>query len=130
MMCNYWANFIRCGDPNGFDADGSRMPVWEKFTPECDRAMYFGDGFVEYGREELVLLVSVPCANGPAAARRLLAFAHPDARFGAHVRACYLAKSGCAAFAVRLAATEVTMPALNAAFGALWRVAKEFGGAA
>ena len=84
----------------------------------------------EYGREELVLLVSVPCANGPAAARRLLAFAHPDARFGAHVRACYLAKSGCAAFAVRLAATEVTMPALNAAFGALWRVAKEFGGAA
>ena len=68
--------------------------------------------------------------DSPAAARRLLAFAHPDARFGAHVRACYLAKSGCAAFAVRLAATEVTMPALNAAFGALWRVAKEFGGAA
>ncbi|MBQ1503984.1 MAG: carboxylesterase family protein [Oscillospiraceae bacterium] len=52
LMCNYWANFIRSGDPNGFDADGSRMPVWEKFTPECDRAMYFGDGFAEFGREE------------------------------------------------------------------------------
>ena len=96
-------------------------------------AFRFENGYTlrfEYGREDLVLLVSVPCANGPATARRLLAYAHPDARFGAHVRACYLAKSGCAAFATRLASTEVTMPALNAAFGALWRVAKEFGGAA
>jgi len=28
------------------------MPQWEKLTPENNRAMYFGDGFVEYGREE------------------------------------------------------------------------------
>ncbi len=52
LMCNCWANFISCGDPNGFDADGTRMPVWETYTPETDRAMYFGDGFAEYGREE------------------------------------------------------------------------------
>ena len=52
LMCNYWANFIKTGDPNGRDADGSRMPQWEKFTPDTPNAMYFGDGFVEYGREE------------------------------------------------------------------------------
>ena len=74
--------------------------------------------------------MTVPAANGPATARRLLSYAHPDARHGARVRACYLAKSGCAAFAVRLAAADVTLPAVDAAFGALWRVAKEFGGAA
>ena len=52
LMCNYWANFIKAGDPNGRDADGSRMPQWETFTPDTPNAMYFGDGFVEYGREE------------------------------------------------------------------------------
>lgn len=52
LMCNYWANFIKNGDPNGRDADGSRMPEWKKMTPDTPNAMYFGDGFVEYGREE------------------------------------------------------------------------------
>jgi len=52
LMCNYWANFIKNGDPNGRDADGSRMPQWDAMTGEDDRAMYFGDGFVEFGREE------------------------------------------------------------------------------
>ena len=51
-MCNYWANFIKNGDPNGRDADGSRMPQWEPLAPDTPRAMYFGDGFAEYGREE------------------------------------------------------------------------------
>jgi para-nitrobenzyl esterase len=31
-MCNYWANFIRSGDPNGNDADGAPMPEWTAFT--------------------------------------------------------------------------------------------------
>ena len=44
------------------------------------------------------------------------------------MRAGYLAKSGCAVFAVRLTAQDVTLPALDAVFGALWRVATEFGG--
>lgn len=52
LMCNYWANFIKNGDPNGRDADGTRMPEWKEFTPENNRAMYFGDGFAEFGREE------------------------------------------------------------------------------
>lgn len=34
QMCNYWANFIKTGDPNGSDADGSQMPVWKPYTSE------------------------------------------------------------------------------------------------
>lgn len=82
----------------------------------------------EYAGGELVVATAVRAANDPATARRLLGYAHPDARFGVKVRAGYLAKSGCAVFAARIAAQEVTLPALNAAFNALWRVATEFGG--
>ncbi len=32
QMCNYWANFIRSGDPNGNDADGTPMETWEAYT--------------------------------------------------------------------------------------------------
>ncbi len=32
QMCNYWCNFIRTGDPNGTDADGSRLPEWKSYT--------------------------------------------------------------------------------------------------
>ncbi len=28
------------------------MPQWEPLAPDTPRAMYFGDGFAEYGREE------------------------------------------------------------------------------
>lgn len=34
QMCNYWANFIKTGDPNGKDADGSDLPLWEKYTKD------------------------------------------------------------------------------------------------
>ena len=41
-MCNYWANFIKTGDPNGKDADGSGMPEWKPYAAsECP--MVFGD---------------------------------------------------------------------------------------
>ncbi len=43
LMCNYWANFIRSGDPNGVDADGSDMPQWDAYTPEAPYGMFFGD---------------------------------------------------------------------------------------
>lgn len=33
QMCNYWANFIRSGDPNGPDATGEPMPRWEPHSP-------------------------------------------------------------------------------------------------
>jgi para-nitrobenzyl esterase len=42
-MCNYWANFIRSGDPNGRDADGSDMPLWKPFTQEDPSRMCFFD---------------------------------------------------------------------------------------
>jgi len=32
-MCNYWANFIRSGDPNGQDSTGEELPRWEPYTP-------------------------------------------------------------------------------------------------
>ncbi len=43
QMCNYWANFIRSGDPNGKDADGSDMPVWRPFTEAEPWQIYLGD---------------------------------------------------------------------------------------
>ncbi|HOB20842.1 MAG TPA: carboxylesterase family protein, partial [Candidatus Atribacteria bacterium] len=51
MMCNYMANFIRSGDPNGKDATGEDMPVWEPYTPDAPYAMVFGDR-PEYVRKE------------------------------------------------------------------------------
>ena len=43
QMCNYLGNFIRCGDPNGNDADGTPMPRWETLTPDSPNAMWWGD---------------------------------------------------------------------------------------
>ena len=40
-MCNYWANFIRSGDPNGPDADGAPMETWAPLTTAEPRAMHF-----------------------------------------------------------------------------------------
>jgi len=34
QMCNYWANFIKNGDPNGDDADGTPMPEWTPFSSD------------------------------------------------------------------------------------------------
>ncbi len=42
-MCNYWANFIRSGNPNGKDADGSDMPLWKPFTEDDPNRICFYD---------------------------------------------------------------------------------------
>ena len=39
QMCNYWANFIKSGDPNGKDSTGAEMPHWACYTPEEPYAM-------------------------------------------------------------------------------------------
>lgn len=45
QMCNYWANFIKTGDPNGLDADGSPLPRWDAYTNHNRCEMVFtGDG--------------------------------------------------------------------------------------
>ena len=39
MMCNYWANFIKSGNPNGLDADGMPMPIWNTYSEETPACM-------------------------------------------------------------------------------------------
>ncbi|MDF2960693.1 MAG: carboxylesterase [Paenibacillus sp.] len=51
QMCNYWANFIRSGDPNGNDSTGEDMPQWEAYTPEAPYGMVFKDK-PEFVREQ------------------------------------------------------------------------------
>ncbi len=41
QMCNYWANFIKTGNPNGEDADGTPMPEWKPYTPQEPCEMEF-----------------------------------------------------------------------------------------
>ncbi|WP_274652102.1 carboxylesterase/lipase family protein [Paenibacillus humicola] len=43
QMCNYWANFIRTGNPNGTDATGEELPQWDPYTAEAPYGMVFGD---------------------------------------------------------------------------------------
>ncbi len=41
VMCNYWCSFIRTGDPNGDDFDGSAMPRWEAYTKSSPVGVVF-----------------------------------------------------------------------------------------
>ncbi len=41
QMANYWANFIKCGDPNGLDADGTPMQQWNPYTAQDGFEMEF-----------------------------------------------------------------------------------------
>lgn len=95
-------------------------------------ALSFQNGLTlsfEYAQDSLYVAMTVPVRLDAPTAGRLLGYAHPGARFGLRLRTGYLAKSGCAVFAVRLADRDVTLPSLNAAFAMLWRIALEFGGA-
>lgn len=41
QMCNYWCNFVKNGDPNGQDADGTEMPYWSPYTEKTPYGMNF-----------------------------------------------------------------------------------------
>ena len=41
QICNYLTNFIKTGDPNGNDADGTPMPEWIPYTKENKAGMEF-----------------------------------------------------------------------------------------
>lgn len=41
MMCNYWTNFAKNGDPNGLDNDGTPMPEWTAYTDTNRHNMVF-----------------------------------------------------------------------------------------
>ena len=43
MMCNYWTNFARTGNPNGPDADGTPMPEWRNFTKDDQFIIYLDE---------------------------------------------------------------------------------------
>ncbi|MBR3220932.1 MAG: CesT family type III secretion system chaperone [Kiritimatiellae bacterium] len=95
-------------------------------------ALSFQNGLVlrfEHAFDSLYVSMTVPARLDASSAGRLLEYAHPNARFGFRLRSGYLAKTGRAVFAVRLADRDVTLPSLNAVFALLWRVALEFGGA-
>ena len=51
QMCNYWANFIRCGDPNGMDADGTDMPEWKPLNGDQPMRIFFGDSVRQQSAE-------------------------------------------------------------------------------
>ena len=53
QMCNYWCNFMKTGDPNGIDADGTEMPHWEPYTKETPYDMIFSmEGAYQEEKEE------------------------------------------------------------------------------
>ena len=81
---------------------------------------------IEYTGAELVVSMTAPAGD----VRRLLSLSHPRARFGFHIRAGILPKTGEAVLAVRMAERDVTLVRLNAAFELLWRLTGEIGGGA
>jgi len=60
QMCNYTANFVKNGNPNGDDADGTPMPEWKPLTTAEPNAMWFQDRgatpMVEEPRKLIALL--------------------------------------------------------------------------
>lgn len=52
QMCNYWTNFMKTGDPNGEDCDGTPMPRWDSYTKDNPCEMRFTtDGAVTQVKE-------------------------------------------------------------------------------
>lgn len=43
IMCNYWTNFAKTGNPNGNDADSLPMPLWRPAAGTDKNSMFFGD---------------------------------------------------------------------------------------
>ena len=41
QMSTYFANFVKCGDPNGNDVDGSALPLWKPYSPAEKNEMHF-----------------------------------------------------------------------------------------
>lgn len=42
-MCNYWCNFIKKGNPNGWDQDGREMEAWDVYKKDSSQVMFFYD---------------------------------------------------------------------------------------
>jgi len=85
---------------------------------------------LEYTGSELVMSMSVAKHVDMDVLKRLLTFSHPMARHGFRVRTGCSPKTHRPTMAIRFAERDVTLPAVNAAFAVLWRLAEEIGGAA
>lgn len=66
QMCNYWANFICSGDPNGKDSTGEELPRWEPFTLEEPYSMVFKDNseFVREQPRDVMQFLVKECETG------------------------------------------------------------------
>ena len=42
-MSDYIVNFVKTGNPNGEDADGTPMPEWKPFTTADPEVIWFKD---------------------------------------------------------------------------------------
>ena len=92
-------------------------------------ALHFDSGLtlrLEYAYEGLSVVAAVPTRGETEAIKRLLGYAYPALQGDYPVRTAYAAKKGEAVMMVRLAASEVTLPALNGAVQALWRLVEDF----
>ncbi|MBO4327242.1 MAG: carboxylesterase family protein, partial [Clostridia bacterium] len=69
QMCNYWANFVKTGDPNGCDADGQPMPEWKPVDADSKNSMWFKDA-------------PTPCEDAPDKMMRLQVAAFRDKILG------------------------------------------------
>ena len=43
QMCDYWANFIKTGDPNGLDSHEKQLPEWKPLDDAAPQQMVFAD---------------------------------------------------------------------------------------
>lgn len=50
-MCDYWAAFMRTGDPNGVDSIGEPLPLWTPVKPDALVRMRFADNVAPVGCE-------------------------------------------------------------------------------
>ena len=119
---------------NSVVADFGRAAGVDGFAlgPSGSSAVRFANGSTlrfEYVSEELAVAMTFRLARDASAVRRLLSLANPmAARGGVRIRSGIIPKTGAAVVAVRLPERDVTLPAVNAAFAALWRAVDETGG--
>ncbi len=52
QMCDYWANFIKTGDPNGFDINGNKLPEWKPYTDTERSEMLFTSSCAKASTEQ------------------------------------------------------------------------------
>ncbi len=43
QMCDYWANYMKTGDPNGIGSDGKPLPYWPAYSEQNPVRMIFSD---------------------------------------------------------------------------------------